>query len=140
MSSNCFSLIFSSKEQQKPPLKRFKFCALRPKQVKLLGNMPHDVCTCVYHQNFIECCTVLNKNIAGFPAYGPELMLLLVCDISKACSFKTCKVCVMGMLRKSWSVCFKERRDQTWLGTSGPKMRKNIVFKNCHRKAPLRSC
>lgn len=62
--------------------------------------MPHDLCTCIYHENFIECCSVLNKNVPGFPAYGQELMLLLVCDLSKNCSFKTCKVCAMENIEK----------------------------------------
>lgn len=79
--------------------------------------MPHDLCTCIYHQNFIECCTVLNKNVAGFPTYGPELMLLLVCDISsKACSFKTCKDCVMENVEKKLIGMFQgtKRSNVTW--------------------------
>lgn len=79
--------------------------------------MPHDLCTCIYHQNFIECCSALNKNIAGFPAYGEELMLLLLCDISsKQCSFKTCKVCTMKNVEKKLIAMLKDTKKSnvTW--------------------------
>lgn len=84
----------SSHFSGKPGVKLAKFCALRPKFVKLCSCMPNNVCVCIYHANFIEACTVLHKSVPQFPAYGPELTQLLVCcEFNRDCWFKTCTDC-----------------------------------------------
>lgn len=84
----------STLDDQDVPIKISKFCDLRPDHVKLIASTPHNVCGCIYHTNFIEASTVLNKNVDGFPKYGPDLMSLLLCDEGdKNCWFKTCKQC-----------------------------------------------
>lgn len=81
----------ASHETPEPSLKLSKFCSLRHKYVKLINDMPHDVCCCIYHENFIECCSILNKNLAGFPSYGQERTQLLVCNPpTRSCWLKTC--------------------------------------------------
>lgn len=82
--------------------------------------MPHDVCCCIYHENFIECCSILNKNLQGFPSYGPESIQLLVCNPpTRACWFKTCKTCSLDKVDKKLSDILKASKKSnkkvTWL-------------------------
>lgn len=89
-------------------MKLTKFCALRPKHVKLLNDMPHDVCCCIYHENFIECCSILNKNLPVFPPYGEKSTLLLTCDPpTRACWSKTCEKCLPTTVDKRLSDLLK---------------------------------
>lgn len=70
--------------------------------------MPHDVCCCIYHENFIECCNILSKNLPGFPSYGPECTKLLNCDpTTRLCWFKTCKHCLPAEVDKRLSDLLK---------------------------------
>lgn len=74
---------------------------MRPKHVKLVNDLPHDVCCCIYHQNFIECCSILSKNLPGFPSYEMKSTLLLTCDPpTRACWFKTCEECLPAVVDK----------------------------------------
>ncbi len=52
------------------------------------------MCVCIYHENFIQICTVLHKNLPQFPSYGTELKRLLTCnDESRDCWFGNCAQC-----------------------------------------------
>lgn len=79
---------------QDVPIKLSKFCDLRPAHVKLVASTPLNVCGCIYHSNFIECCEILSKNVIGFPKYGSDLMDLLLCqEPDRSCWFEICKEC-----------------------------------------------
>lgn len=85
---------FAENYPDKPPVKLAKFCALRPAHVQLVNLTPKNVCVCIYHENFIQCCTVLHKYLPQFPPYGIELKRLLTCnDETKDCWFKDCAHC-----------------------------------------------
>lgn len=90
---------------QVPLLKRSKFCSLRPPHVQLINQMPHNVCYCLYHTNFIECCTPLHNNLPQFPSYGEDLMSLLPCDTNnetnKDCWLRKCTRCNVTTIRST---------------------------------------
>lgn len=92
---------------------------MRPDHVKLAKDMPHNVCVCKYHSNFIECCNVLHANLPEFPAYGRESMQLFVCDeSSKDCCFKTCVKCnptIIGAKLKTMAKkCNDTKKELKW--------------------------
>ena len=43
--------IYKTSDLSAPPVKRSKFCHLRPAHVKLFSKIPHNVCVCSYHEN-----------------------------------------------------------------------------------------
>lgn len=63
--------------------------------------MPHNVCLCPYHSNFIDCWASLNKNIKEFPKYGKRASELLVCpNPTRDCWFKKCGKCTSTIISK----------------------------------------
>ncbi len=77
-----------------PPVHFSKFCELRPSHVKLVGDTPLDQCRCYYHENFILCCTAINRILVEFPKYGPDLEKLILCENpSKNCWMRKCLKC-----------------------------------------------
>lgn len=79
-----------------------KFCDLRPPHVYLLNRTPHNMCYCLYHSNFIECCSSLNKYINDFPPYGKELMTLLLCSVNnEKCWLRKCGECSAIKIKKT---------------------------------------
>lgn len=48
-------------------IERTIFHNLRPPHVLLLANIPHSVCICKYHYNFISIVESLSKAIETFP-------------------------------------------------------------------------
>lgn len=108
--SYSFSFSLGENNRVDVPLKISKFCDLRPKHVKLVNTMPRNVCYCLYHTNYIECCKSLHRAIPEFPLYSPESIELLLCENStKDCWIRKCNVCtaaaikitVEGMLERS---------------------------------------
>ena len=49
-----------------------KFCTLRPEQVKLSAETPSNVCTCIYHQNFILALDALHSKVPQIPSYSKD--------------------------------------------------------------------
>lgn len=77
-----------------PPVKLSKFCELRPDHVKLVGSTPLETCFCLYHSNFIMCCSAINRFMPEFPKYGATLDNLLLCkDPRKSCWMRNCVKC-----------------------------------------------
>lgn len=82
------------------PLKISKFCDLRPVHVKLVNTMPRNVCYCLYHTNFIECCKSLHRIIPEFPLYGTDSIEFLLCDNSTvACWARKCVNCTATAIK-----------------------------------------
>lgn len=110
-------LQFAEKYPDKPPVKLSKFSASRPEHVQLVNSTPLNVCLCIYHENFIQCCTVLHKHLLSFPAYGLELKRLLTCnDSSKDCWFKSCAHCLPENVEKKLRALVKgnEKKSIEW--------------------------
>lgn len=49
---------------------RSKFCELRPKHILLSSKMPHNVCLCIYHKNFISVVNILHQYNDKIPVYS----------------------------------------------------------------------
>ena len=74
-----------------------KFAELRPKHVLLSNKIPHNVCLCKYHENFISAAEALHKCCASFPRYSQDLPGKLVCNPgNRQCWFNQCEKCKDG--------------------------------------------
>jgi hypothetical protein len=74
------------------------FYQYRPQHVKLLSELPHNVCVCMYHANFFYLIEALRKT---FPAVPIDLLSVLVCSTnSETCMTNSCSTCniVTGFL------------------------------------------
>ena len=93
-----------------------KFAELRPKQVQLSNNLPHNVCQCKYHENFIAAIESLHKAIPEFPAYSQTLPLTFLCEgVTDACWKDECAVCSggQGFIAK-YGETAQEENGATW--------------------------
>ena len=57
-----------------------KFAELRPNHVLLSSKLPHNVCLCKYHENFINAVNALHKVLPSVPLYTHELPQTCLCD------------------------------------------------------------
>ena len=71
------------------------FASLRPKEVGLVSDMPHNVCGCKIHQNMILILSSLNKKLPNiFPAYSKNFVENCVCSVSsELCMSNSCPDC-----------------------------------------------
>ncbi|KAJ4437802.1 hypothetical protein ANN_13740 [Periplaneta americana] len=60
-----------------------KFADLRPKHVLLSCQLPHNVCMCKYHENFILAVNSLHKVVLACPAYSSSYLDEIVCQSAK---------------------------------------------------------
>jgi hypothetical protein len=73
------------------PVGKTLFYQLRPQHVKLLSQLPHNVCVCMYHANFVYLVEAIQKIC---PAVPNDLMSLLVCNAaSEECITNSCPSC-----------------------------------------------
>ncbi|XP_046991851.1 uncharacterized protein LOC124596780 [Schistocerca americana] len=90
----------TGKRQDNPDIniKISKFYELRPKNVVLMSQMPHNVCVCRYHANFNFIIEAIHKEIASFPATHTHLMNLVCCDVESEIRMTSqCKKCIMNL-------------------------------------------
>ena len=74
-----------------------KFAELRPKHVQLSSKLPHNVCLCKYHENFIMAINALHKASSSCPSYSHELPERFLCSEPKrACWMNECNSCKDG--------------------------------------------
>lgn len=72
---------------------RTTFCELKPPHVKLMAEMPHNVCVCQQHSNFAYLCSAL-KIVDGFPQSYQELLEEMCCNVfEQNCMTNMCKEC-----------------------------------------------
>jgi hypothetical protein len=72
-------------------IKKSLFFQLRPVHVKLLSELPHNVCVCVHHANFHFLIDAFLKITDNFPA---NILSKVVCDEnSHACMTNVCSNC-----------------------------------------------
>ena len=57
-----------------------KFAKLRPQHVLLSSKLPHNVCLCRYHENFITAVNALHKVEPQVPLYTHDLPQSFLCD------------------------------------------------------------
>ena len=73
---------------------RSKFADLRPKHVLLSCQLPHNVCMCKYHENFILAVNSLHKVVPACPAYSSSYLDEIVCQSAKEdCWMMKCTDC-----------------------------------------------
>lgn len=87
--------------KQYPELKisKSKFAELRPKHILLSSKLPHNVCLCKYHENFIMVLESLHNQIPHIPKYSQNFPLMLVCNTDSAdCWCNKCVGCKEGKL------------------------------------------
>lgn len=77
-----------------------KFAELRPKHIKLSSKLPHNVCLCKYHENFINTVSALHKAIPSFPKYSITFCELFLCDpSSQNCWLGDCEKCANSFIK-----------------------------------------
>lgn len=66
----------------------------RPKNVKLINDLPHNMCMCIYHANFIDAATALRKIVPSLPEYKNGFVQHFLCESpAKDCWFGRCTKC-----------------------------------------------
>ena len=93
-----------------------KFAELRPKHVLLSSQLPHNVCLCKYHENFIMAVNVLNNTDPTFPRYDHNFPNELVCTAAtEDCWFNKCQNCKDAqLLRRKFPPEQRESSNVTW--------------------------
>lgn len=85
-------------EMKAAPLKLSKFFSLRPKHVISVTKIPHTVCMCPYHENFIFAINGLRKIVPEFPTYGDNedtFYKTFFCEpMTRSCWQNECDACV----------------------------------------------
>jgi len=72
---------------------KLTFASLRPKQVLLNSDMPHNVCGCKYHSNMLRMIECLHRNI-DVPQRLDEFIDLCVCNkLNESCALNECRAC-----------------------------------------------
>ncbi|XP_067634704.1 uncharacterized protein [Eurosta solidaginis] len=67
------------------------FLRHRPDHVKLIKELPHNMCLCSYHANFIDAVSALHKFVAHVSDYENGFVLQFLCDIpSMGCWYGEC--------------------------------------------------
>ena len=70
-----------------------KFCDLRPQNVKLFDQIPHNVCVCMYHENVRLILQELSKH-TNLAATFDGFIAQLICNNSiKECFYRQCEDC-----------------------------------------------
>lgn len=87
---------FTLFKSENPSVKisKSKFYQLRPKNVQLTCEMPHNVCVCKYHANFYFIVETVHKKDSSFPKNNTELMPKVCCNIEdEKCMTGSCENC-----------------------------------------------
>lgn len=74
------------------------FFEMRPRHVKLINKMPHNMCVCVYHADsgyMLESCA---KTIPCFPKDCESFLKSVCCNIEdENCMTSNCKKCLTDL-------------------------------------------
>lgn len=75
-------------------LEDLHFFNLRPPFVLSLSALPHNICACIYHENFKYLTTSLSGVLTNFPSFSKEIIFKVSCDIhNETCMRKNCEKC-----------------------------------------------
>ena len=93
-----------------------KFAELRPKHVQLSNKLPHNVCLCKYHENFIAAINNLHGAIPGFPPYSQALPVTFLCQsVTSDCWMNQCDACSDGQaFISTYGDVLQEESVATW--------------------------
>lgn len=70
------------------------FTKNRPENVKLIADLPHNVCLCSYHANFIDAVNALHKYVPNVPNYDNGFIQQFLCvGSSMNCWYGQCDNC-----------------------------------------------
>lgn len=76
-------------------VKKSYFYQLKPQHVFSNSEMPHNVCTCVYHENFKYLIVCISNNILGFPSDIKTVLEKICCDLTnEKCMLNQCTNCL----------------------------------------------
>lgn len=79
-------------------VKLSKFYELRPKNILLTSEMPHNVCVCKYHANFTFLLEALNKTMPNFPSDSSKFLENICCDVNnETCMTGNCNECTVNL-------------------------------------------
>lgn len=85
----------------------------RPQNVKMIGDLPHDMCLCSYHGNFMQAVESLQKCIPSLPGYKNGFIQMFLCEESTMnCWFGKCNDCA-GISIEKLKTYFDETQLQT---------------------------
>lgn len=71
-----------------------KFAQLRPENILPNSKLPHTVCMCKYHENFINSVNCLSKVVTNLPPYSHDFPNTLICKApTENCWLKKCEEC-----------------------------------------------
>ena len=70
-----------------------KFCDLRPQNVKLFDQIPHNVCVCMYHENVRLMLIELEKHTNLASNFNEFVQQVTCDDSSKECIYRRCEDC-----------------------------------------------
>ncbi|CAB3977243.1 Hypothetical predicted protein [Paramuricea clavata] len=106
-----------------------KFAELRPKHVLLSSKLPHNVCLCKYHENFINAVNILHQVSPSVPLYTNEFPQSCLCNpVKRECWMNQCEQCKDGKgFRNSYPL--EENGDikwYVWKTDSSNKLVKNV--------------
>lgn len=94
-----------------------KFSELHPKHVLLSNKLPHNVCLCKYHENFIMALEALHKQVPEIPNYSEDFPSCLLCaKQSTNCWLNQCVDCKDGKIFISFfgEYAVKHCNEITW--------------------------
>ena len=67
---------------------------MRPLEVKLVQDIPHTSCLCIYHENVQLLLVTSNKHVKTIPTEFRSFIELIVCDQnSEDCMLEVCSKC-----------------------------------------------
>jgi hypothetical protein len=75
-----------------------KFCNLRPPNVKLFDQIPHNVCVCAHHENIRLILTVLENYTALSSKFDEFVNQMTCCQSNKDCIYRRCEDCKNHLL------------------------------------------
>jgi len=85
------------KEYPTNKIGKSKFAEIRPKHVLLSNKLPHNVCMCKYHENFMFAIDSLHKVQPQFPVYSRDFVETFLCNSAqKRCWLNECELCKDG--------------------------------------------
>ena len=70
-----------------------KFCELRPANIKLFDQIPHNVCVCAHHENTRLILTVLEHYTKLSSKFDEFVNQVTCCESSKDCIYRRCGDC-----------------------------------------------
>lgn len=105
--------IYKDETDKKNVINRTKFYELRPQNIFVVNETPHNVCVCQSHSNFDYLCKAL-KSLHGFPSSYQNLLKELTCNPeSEDCMTSKCQQCD-NSIRDVLPILFEYETCITW--------------------------